>query len=183
MASVRSISASKPPERLLKQRLAPTSSVPASTLSQRKLGLSKKTQLVEATPTTSRQKSSRMTSKKGSTGPTPLSTKVKSSNTDIATDNNDLPTDQMASMKLDDISAIRPISRASYAGTTSTSVIDAESIKSVEEKPCDTNEASSLPVINLNNSQFTLESFDTIRTIGTGKNFIENKINKRENGS
>ncbi|CAF3969554.1 unnamed protein product [Rotaria magnacalcarata] len=168
MASVRSISASKPPERLLKQRLTSTST-PTSTLSPRKLALNRKTPLVVPTPTApTRQKSSRMTSRKGPIGPVTSSTKVNSAIIEKKKDTIEAVTDQIDTMKIDDIPAIRPSSRASYAGTSSASIIDTESIRSIEEKPHDINEASSSSVINLNNSQFTLESFDTIRTIGTG---------------
>ncbi|CAF0726915.1 unnamed protein product [Rotaria sp. Silwood1] len=167
MASVRSISTSKPPERLLKQRLPPT--LPStSVLSQRRITLNKKSPIVGPTTPTPRRKSARISSKKGAIGPIASPVKLNPTNTNTLSDSIELLTDKMASNRFDEVPSIRPRSRASYTGNTSNSLVDSDLNKSVEAKPNLINEASSSSLNTLNNSQFTLEAFDTIRTIGTG---------------
>ncbi|CAF2314259.1 unnamed protein product [Rotaria sp. Silwood2] len=170
MASVRSISASKPPERLLKQRLPPASSS-TSILSQRKVTLNKKTPIIVSTTPTPRRKSGRTSSKKGAIGPIASPVKLNptnnnnNNNNNTPTDSIELITDRMASARLDDVPLIRSHSRASYTGNTCISLVDLDSNKPVEEKP---NPVDKVSLNTLSNNQFSLESFDTIRTIGTG---------------
>ncbi|CAF0856558.1 unnamed protein product [Rotaria sordida] len=167
MASVRPISASKPSEHLLKQRLPPASSS-TSALSQRKVTLNKKPPIVVSATPTSRQKSGRMSSKESPIGPIASPVKLNPSNTSTPTNSTVLITDKMASTTLDNVPPTRSHSSLSYSGNSSISLVDSVSNKSVEVKPNHINKASSSSLNTLINSQFTLESFDTVRTIGTG---------------
>jgi hypothetical protein len=162
MASVRSISASKPPERLLTRRLnrASTSTIPAA---QRKLTINKTTPI---TTSTSRQKSPRISVKPGLVASITSPARLNSCNTVTPTNSLELPTDQMASMKLQDLPPIRSRSRISDPTNNSISQINP-----TNEKHNDMNESLSSLKSSLSNIQYTLESFETIRTVGTGKNF------------
>jgi hypothetical protein len=146
MASVRSISTSKSPERLLTQRLNRTSN-PTATLPPRKLTLPKTTSI---TLSTSRQKTSRMPLKKGAIGSTTSPARLNTCST--PTDNIESTTDKMASTTIHDLHSIRSRSRVSEGTDISISQDNSTTL--------------------LSNDQFTLESFDTIRTVGTGKNFF-----------
>jgi hypothetical protein len=151
MASVRSISASKSPERLLARRIKRTSA-PTSSLSQKKLSIPKTTSIALST---SRQKPSQLSLKKGSAGSITLPGRLNSCNTNISIDNMELTTSKMAITTLHDLPPNRLRSRISDITDTSIS-----RDKHVE----DNNE-----ILLSNNNNFSLESFDTIRTVGTGK--------------
>jgi hypothetical protein len=158
MASVRSISSSKPPEQHLSTRRVNRTSTSTPPIAQKqKISINK-------TTSTSKQKSSRMPLKKGSTGSDRSSTKFNSSNTVTSLQTFDITTDQMASIKLQDFPSNR--SRSRIPDTTNNSN---SQVNHIDEQQYDTNET--IPS-SLSNHQFTLESFQTIRTVGTGKNFF-----------
>ena len=158
MASVRSISASKSPERLLARRIQRTST-PTSALSQKKLSLPKTTSIALST---SRQKPSRMSLKKGSAGSITSPARLNSCNTTISVDNIELTTSKMAITTLHDSPSSRLRSRISDITDTSVS----------RDKHVEDNNETLLS----NNNNFSLESFDTIRTVGTGKKSSTKKI-------
>jgi hypothetical protein len=162
MASVRSISSSKPSEHLSTRRVNHTSASPPP-IAQRKV-------LIHRTTPTSRQKSSRMSLKKGSIGSNTLPTKLNSSNTIPSLHSLELATDQMACIQLQDLPSTRSRSRISDTANNLNSQVN-----HIDEQQNDTNESSSSSSTtslksSLSNYPFTLESFQTIRTVGTGKN-------------
>lgn len=162
MASVRSISSSKPSEHLSTRRVNHTSASPPP-IAQRKV-------LIHRTTPTSKQKSSRMSLKKGSIGSNTLPTKLNSSNTIPSLHSLELATDQMACIKLQDLPSTRSRSRISDTANNLNSQVN-----HIDEQQNDSNDSSSSSSLksSLSNYPFTLESFQTIRTVGTGKNFLK----------
>jgi len=178
MATVRSINPTKPPERLLTRRLTrASSSIP---LSQKKVTLSKTTPITVTT--IKRRKSSRMSSKKSSVTAMPATVRLNSFTT-TTSDNNDL-TNKMASTTITELPFIRQSSRISDTNSITSSIPIAQinSDQQIEE-PEDHNpilnnmnetRLSSSPLSiksSTENIEFTVDSFDTIRTVGTGKIF------------
>ena len=142
MASVRSISASKPSEQLSTQRFTrPSTSLISSP--QKKLSINKSNQI--AIPTSSsRQKLARMSLKK--------SLQNSSTSPAILDEHLNIATNQIAAIQIQDTPSDRSRSR-----------------NSISHFNFLRNESS------LNNNQYTLESFDTIRTVGTGKKELTKK--------
>ena len=184
MATVRSINPTKPPERLLTRRITrSSSSIP---LSQRKVTLTKTTPIT--VPTRKRRKSSRMSSKKSSITAMPATVHLNSLT--IISDNNDL-TNKMASTTITELPLIRQTSRISDTNsiTSNIPIPQINSDKQIDE-PHDHNAisnninetlSSSSPLSiksSTENIEFTVESLDTIRTVGTGKIFLNN-LNKK----
>jgi len=183
MATVRSINPTKPPERLLTRRLTrASSSIP---ISQRKVTLSKTTPI--PVTTIKRRKSSRMSSKKRSVTAMPATVRLNSFS--ATSDNNDL-TNKMASTTITELPLIRRTSRISDTNsiTSSIPIPQINSDKQIDE-PQDHNPISnninetlsSSPLSiksSTENIEFTVESFDAIRTVGTGKIFLNN-LNKK----
>jgi hypothetical protein len=166
MASIRSISTTKPPDPLSIRR-SDRSSTPAIPVAQRKLTLSKTTSNVVSS---SRQKSARMSLKKDALGSMTSPSGLDSCDTDTPTDNLNLTTDQMASIKLQDLPPSRSRSRISDIANNSI-----PQVNHIEDQENDKKElsSSSSPKSSISNNQYTLESFETIRTVGTGKNVIK----------
>jgi hypothetical protein len=183
MATVRSINPTKPPERLLTRRLTRASS--AIPISQRKVTLSKTTPI--PVTTIKRRKSSRMSSKKSSVTAMPATVRLNSFT--ATSDNNDL-TSKMASTTITELPLIRQTSRISDTNsiTSSIPIPQINSDKQIDEPQDHTpisnniNETLSSSPLSIKSSteniEFTVESFDTIRTVGTGKIFLNN-LNKK----
>jgi len=162
MASVRSISSSKPSENLSTRRVNRSSTPPP--IAQRKL-------LINRPTPTSRQKSSLTPLKKGSIGSIASTTKPNSSNSMTSSRSLELATDQMAYLKIQDFPSSKPRSRISDTTNNSNSQVN-----HIDEQQNDSNDSSSSSSSlksSLSNYPFTLESFQTIRTVGTGKNFLK----------
>jgi flagellar biosynthesis/type III secretory pathway ATPase len=184
MATIRSISPPKSPERLLNRRLArqSASTVP---LSQRKLNLSK------APPITvtaiKRRKSSRM-SKKSSVATMPAPARLNSFTTIPTTSENTELTNKMASTTINELPPIRSLSRitdvSSVTSNTPTlqnhsdTVVDHKQIEEPQNDNPVVNHIDERPPSPLSrksseeNIEYTIESFDIIRTVGTGKIFL-----------
>ena len=161
MASIRSISASKPPDNLSARRLN-RSSIAVTPHTQKKSAISKSPSTIIST---TRQKSSRMSLKKDPIVPTTSATRLHSSS-----DSHDLTSEQMASLKLQDSS---PGRSRSYTTNHSASRLNSDMEKSYDEQQNDRSASSSASYKSSNdNQQFTLESFDTVRTVGTGRIFL-----------
>ncbi len=177
MATVRSISPTKPPERLLTRRIirASASSTP---ISQRKITISKTTPITVTT--IKRRKSSRMSSKKSSlplvASPPRFNPSANTSNTP---DNHEL-TNKMASTTITELPPIRRTSRIS--DNPPIPQIDSHTIpdhKQNEEphndNPVSNNMNETLPSTSSSrkssaeNIEFTVDSLDIVRTVGTGK--------------
>ena len=189
MATVRSISVPKPPERLLKRRLTRTSTSSNTPQTARKVTINK-TATVTVT-TIHRRKSSRMSSKKPSNRLRTSSNAIHSSTLTLDDPHVDL-TERMATTTITELPLIRPISKvstdvdprtmhSSYASIPSELV---HQEKTLEESPTDENQSSdneeriSSPIEPTSSSSrkssaaamsFTIESFDVVRTVGTGK--------------
>jgi hypothetical protein len=170
MASVRSISTSKPPERLLTRRFnrTATSTTPLPT----RRAILTKTTPINVSSANSRAKSSRMALKKSSVGSSISPARLNLSTSTVSKSNSiELATNKMASTTLNDLPPIRIQSRISDTTNLTISRVNSDTNKSIAEQPNDTSETSASPTSSSpNNSQFTLESFDVIRTVGTGKN-------------
>jgi hypothetical protein len=193
MATVRSISPTKHSERLLTRRLTrgSTSYIP---LSQKKVTLSKTTPI--AVTTVKRRKSSRMSSKKSSGTSTVLPVRLDSfANITTTSDNDDLTT-KMASTTIGELPPIRRTSIISNANSTISNIPQIDSDKIVDQKRIEEPQNDNPIANNMNetlssstsssrksfaeNIEFTVESFDTIRTVGTGKTFhFCNNLNKK----
>ncbi len=168
MASIRSLSTSRHSENLSDRHLN-RSSIPSIPHAQKKLTIPKSPSSIVST---TRRKSSRMSSKKDPNGLITSSNRLHSSNSTPLTDNNhDLSVEEMASLKLRDLSPRRPRARTPN-NFSSHAHFDTDI--SYEEQPIDRTESASAKP-SLCNNQYTLESFDAIRTVGTGKNFITKK--------
>jgi hypothetical protein len=182
MATIRSISASKPPERLLTRRLTRTSTS-SSLLPPKKVTLSKTTPVT--VKTINRRKSSRMSSKKGSIESNLPLVRHSSFTTITTTDNTEL-TNKMASTTINELPQIKPHPRVSDAETISNTPVsstDPDAIldnKQTEESHNDNHMSNNLNETSLSSSvssrkssteniQFTTDSLDTIRTVGTGR--------------
>ena len=118
--------------------------------SQKKFSIPKTT---SGTMTTSRPKVSRMPLKKGSLGSHTTPARLQSACLPTSSDTLDITIDRMASATLHDRSRPRK---------SDVNQPIAEQQDNVLERP-------SLSKRSFDNSHFTLESFDTIRTVGTGK--------------
>lgn len=180
MATVRSISPSKHSQRLLNRRLT-RSTTSTTPLSQRKVSLTKTTPITVTT--IKRRKSSRMSSKKHSVVSTPtlMPKRVNSFATTDTESTTDL-TFQLASTTLADLPPIRQISNLSETNshtttTTTTTValpqIDSDIIKQTEENPINETLSTASTISSRksstdNNIEFTIDSFEMIRTVGTG---------------
>jgi hypothetical protein len=166
MASIRSISTSKPSDNLSDQRLnraSTTSSIPHA---QRKLPNNKSPSIIVSTI---RRKSPRMSLKKD-----PVGSMTSSSSNQPSNDNHDVSVEQMASMKLYDLSPKR--SRSKTANNFTARPHFDKDI-SYEEQPIDRSELASARS-SLTNNIYTLESFEPIRTVGTGKNILNQEKKK-----
>lgn len=182
MATIRSISPGKSPDRLLNRRLTR----PPTAVSQRKITLTKTTPLTVAT--VKRRKSSRTSSKKHSTANSSIPVRVNSfteMTTTTLLDHNDDLIDKMASTTLDELPPIRRTSRTSDTPSITAEIslpqINADAINDqpqIEEPLNDTAGSNPLNETSLSSSsrassaahiEFTLDSFDTIRTVGTGE--------------
>ena len=191
MATVRSISPGKSPDRLLNRRLAR----PPTALSQRKITLTKTTPLTVTT--VKRRKSSRTSSKKHSTATSSIPVRVNSFSamTTLSDHNNDL-IEKMASTTLDELPPIRRTSRTSdtpsIAAGISLPQINSDAIidqPQIEEPLNDTAISNPLNETSLSSSsrassaapiEFTLDAFDTVRTVGTGKRLTRSGKEKRK---
>ncbi|UJR25639.1 hypothetical protein I4U23_006990 [Adineta vaga] len=162
MASVRSISATKPTENLVSRRINRTSTT-ATILPERKLILNKTTSFPIATAMPSvRQKPPRLSLKKSYCEPFISSTRFKSNSLSISTDNVELTTDKISSRASCELPLIK--SNTKISNGINRSISNLKSNKSLEHQTDTT--ITSQPL--LNNTRFTLQSFDTIRTVGTG---------------
>ncbi|CAF1218601.1 unnamed protein product [Adineta ricciae] len=158
MASVRSMGATKPTENLLSRRYNRTSTSTAI-LPERKLVASKTTSFpVAPTIPSIRQKSSRLSLKKSSIEPNLPSPRLKSSSLTLSLDNTEMTNDRMSSTTFYDLPLIK--STAKNIRPTS----NPRPNKNLEQST-DTRVA---PSAQIDNTHFTLQSFDTIRTVGTG---------------
>lgn len=180
MASVRSINSAKPTERLLTTR---TSSSIAP-LSSKKLSLTKTTPITVAT--VKRRKSSRMSTKKGlhtsKTSPGRLDVLPHPS---MNSSDPDELVDQMASTTLNELPS--PTYSELYNTTsTASNIFESDSTlsdnKQSEESQYDLGASAYLneTVTSTSSSrksstqdiQFTIDSLETIRTVGTGRYFL-----------
>ena len=168
MASIRSISTSKHSENLADRRLnraATTSSIPNA---QKKLTANNKSPSIIIS--TIRRKSPRMSLKKDLTGST--STAISLSN-QISNSSYDLPVEQMTSMKVQDTSHRRSRSKPSHTTSNCTAQPHFDTDTSYDGSHTDRSELSSASArSSLNDNLFTLEAFEPIRTVGTGKNIL-----------
>ncbi|UJR23274.1 hypothetical protein I4U23_026291 [Adineta vaga] len=185
MASIRSINSAKPPDRLLNSRVARASSSIAS-LSPKKLSLTKTTPIAVAT--TKRRKSSRMSSKKtlstSKTSPGRLdlsSTFPSTTTTTTTTSQSDEIVNKMASTTINDIPSPSNTDLLSATSTASTMFEFDNSL--LDNRPSEEPQYDLSASANLNETitstsssrksstqdiQFTINSFDIIRTVGTG---------------
>ncbi len=174
MATVRSISPTKS-DRLLTRRVPRTSSS-STPLTTRKITLSKTTPITLAT--VKRRKQSRMSSKKSPVAAMAVPIRL---NPFTPIDNNDL-THKMASTTINELPPIRRASKMSDSTTittdiplpqiTSDIVLDHKKTEeSHEDVHNETASSSSSRKSSRENIEFTVDSFDTLRTIGTGKRF------------
>jgi len=173
MASVRSTSTPKPPEQLLSRRLN-RSSASTGILPRRKLTLNKTSSFTISTITSSppRQKPSQMSLKKGSVGALTSSTKLKPTISAIPKASIDLTIDKMSSATITELPSIKPTSKILDTTNISIPQVNSHTNKPVEEPQNDIIVTSSSSVkSSLSDNQFTLQSFDTVRTVGTGRNF------------
>lgn len=181
MATVRSISPGKSPDRLLNRRLAR----PPTAVSQRKITLTKTTP-ISVTTTVKRRKSSRTSSKKHSTAASSIPVRVNSFAAMSNISANDDLIEQMASTTIEELPPIRRVSRASDTPSITTEIflpqIDSDAIiddQQHHEEPLNDTAASNhlnetyfssssqeSPAANI---EFTIDAFDTVRTVGTGK--------------
>lgn len=179
MASVRPICPQKHSERLLDRRLTRPSTSTTPTLHR-------KTSLIKTTPITvtaiKRRKSSKMSAKKQSAASstlTPIPIRVNSLAT-IDTDATDL-TFQFASTTLTDLPPIRQPSDLPETHSRHTTVvlpqidhdIDKPNEESSRENPINETLSTASTISSRksstdNNIEFAIESFETIRTVGTG---------------
>jgi hypothetical protein len=104
----------------------------------------------------------------------PVGSMTSSSSNQPSNDNHDVSVEQMASMKLYELSPRRSRSKAAN-NFTARPHFDKDI--SYEEEPIDRSELASARS-SLSNNIYTLESFEPIRTVGTGKNII-NQEKKR----
>jgi hypothetical protein len=186
MASIRSISSAKPSERLLTGRSTRTSTT-FTPLSQTKSTPPKTTPFTVTT--IKRHKSSRMASKKGSIASITSSASLSSfpSTTTTTADNNEL-INKMASATINDLPPMRPTSRMSNSTSTASNmrISQSDSDSVFDNKPIDEplnghltsttmrekiTSSSSSRKSSTQDIQFTINSFDIIRTVGTGKTF------------
>lgn len=183
MATVRSISPGKSPDRLLNRRLTR----PPTAVSQRKITLTKTTPISVTTTTTTvkRRKSSRTSSKKQLTAPSAIPVRVNSFTAMSTISTNDDLIDQMASTTIEELPPIRRVSKVSDTPSINVEIphphIDSNAIvgqQHHEEPLNDTATSNHLNETSLSSSsqespaaniEFTLDALDTIRTVGTGK--------------
>ncbi len=173
MATVRSISPTKS-DRLLTRRITRASSS-STPLSQRKITISKTTPITVAT--VKRRKPSRMSSKKSPVTAMAVPARLNSFTT---SETNDL-THKLASTTINELPPIRRASsRISDSNSITTDIplpqIISDTVlnhKQTEEPHEDvhneTVSSSSSRKSSRANIEFTVDSLDTIRTIGTGK--------------
>ena len=180
MATVRSISPGKSPDRLLNRRLTR----PPTAGSQRKITLTKTTPITLTTPV-KRRKSSRTSSKKHSTAASSIPVRVNSFAAMSNISANDDLIEQMASTTIEELPPIRRASRASDTPSINAEIflphIDSDAIvdQQPHEEPLNETTASNhlnetflssssqeSPAANI---EFTIDGFDTVRTVGTGK--------------
>ena len=179
MATVRSISASKPPERLLKRRLT-RASASSTNPPSRKASLSKASAVTVTT--IHRRKSTRMSSKKHSQRIANSPARLDTSTLFIEPDPLEL-TSQMAATSLVELPAIHSASRTPdlYKRSTHSPEEINEDIPN-DESQLEDPLSEECPEMNSSNPppppsrqssaepvQFTIESFDMLRTVGTGK--------------
>ncbi|CAF0806974.1 unnamed protein product [Adineta steineri] len=165
MASVRSIGTTKPTETLLSRRLnRPSPST--TTITPRKLTLSKTTSIPSSTTVSpTRQKPSRTYAKKNSVGTIISPARIKSS------DSAEFMTDKMSSTTIYDLPSIKANTKISNITNISIPKTNSQTTKYIEERNnhIALTSSSSLSIkSSLSNNQFTLQAFDTIRTVGTG---------------
>lgn len=170
MASIRSISTSRPSERLLGRRLDRTSTS-ATPVSPRRITLSKTTSVTTSTSsgTSSRHRSSRTLSQKSTRGSATSPGNMSIYNPALPLDSLEITTNNLASTKLSDLAPLG----ASELTVVSLSRNHAESNGVINEQHTKVNE------IFFDNNQFTLDSFDVIRTVGTGKHLLESRKRRR----
>ena len=167
MASLRSISTSRPSDRLLGRRLNRTSTS-ATPVTPRRITLSKTasaTPSPTSTGTSSRHRSSRTLSQKSARGSTTSPGNLGLYNPALPLDSLEITTNSFASAKLTDMPSVR----ASDLTVVSLSRSHAESNGSFDEQHHKAHETFS------DRNQFTLDAFDVIRTVGTGKHSIASK--------
>lgn len=187
MATVRSISVSKPPERLLKRRLTRTSTTSHTSQTPRKVTINKTTAVTVTT--INRRKSARMTSKKHSNRSTTSPNTLHLSTLTLNDDQLELA-ERMATATITELPLIRPNSKLSSDADSITIHNSLISIptelvhesKASQDSPTEEHQSSdneervssppepsaSSRKSSAESIQFTLESFDVIRTIGTG---------------
>lgn len=193
MDTVRSISATKPPERLLKRRLTRASTNSSSNNPpSRKVSLSKASAVTVTT--IHRRKSTRMTSKKHSHRTANSPARLNSSALFVEQDPHDLAR-QMAATSLVELPAIPSSTRTADVHLRTThspeeidvTNEDAPNDESQLEEPA--SEESLEPISphrqptpsrqsSAEKTQFTLESLDILRTVGTGKNSLSRERNE-----
>ncbi|CAF0847862.1 unnamed protein product [Rotaria sp. Silwood1] len=182
MATVRPITPSKPPERLLSRRSTRGSTI-ATPRSQRKVTISKTTPITVST--IKRTNSSRMSVKKSSIPSIKPCVRVNSfANITTITDQNE-STNKMTTTTITELPPIRRSSKIPDLNiiTSTTPILQDDSDIINDNKPIKqsnndnsilthTEEISSSPPSSKRSSiqkiQFTIDSFDIIRTIGTG---------------
>ena len=191
MATVRSISVPKPPERLLKRRLTRTSTSSNTPQTARKVTINKATAVTVAT--INRRKSTRMSSKKHSSRLTTSPNAIHSSTLTLDDPQADL-TERMATTTITELPLIRPLSKISMDVDPRTIRSSFVSIPSevdqqeqfieaspTNEHPSSDNEErgpspagppSPSPSSRKSSAAtipFTIESLDVVRTVGTGE--------------
>ena len=181
MASVRSVNLSKPPERLLKRRSTRTSASSTNLASARKPSVAKATSVTVST--LHRRKSTRTLSKKRSHKTTNSPTRKNSLSSVTDQDLNELTTN-LDNTTITTLPIIRSVQRFSVSTVATApdlspvvSVMDEKiSLKSaLSDHSVEPTASVQLPPISPRKSieeipiPFTIDSFDFMRTIGTGK--------------
>lgn len=166
MASIRSITASKPSEHLPNRRVNRSSTSLAAS-SEKKIS-NQNNKSSTSVATTVQQKTSRMTSKKDLFEPRTTSATIYSTRTIGSMDNHEIPSEQMSAMKLQE-SSPRRRSRSKLSNSANEISAHANVDKSLQDQTNHHSIGSTASYKSSTSSpQFTIDSFDTIRTVGTG---------------
>ena len=167
MASIRSITTSKPSEHLPNRRVNRSSTSIAASSEKKISNTNNKSS--SSIGATTQQKSSRMTSKKDLFEPRTASATIYSTRAIASMDNHEIPSEQMSGLKLHE-SSPRRRSRSKLSNSASEISANANIEKSLEDQPNSRSICSSVSYKSSTSApQFTVDSFDTIRTVGTGK--------------
>ena len=178
MASIRSISTAKPPERLLPRR-SYRASASLTPMTPRRKTLTKTISGTSSTLSSLRQKTSRFSLRKDAVLSVALPAYPQAIDADLIAEGIALTTNQLASTSLHDVTRVRSASKASDTTEFSLPHVRSHTNSTVGEQHSDTDSTLVSYKSSLDHSLFTLESFEPIRTIGTGKSCVRSHKNDR----